>query len=112
MTKNECIEFYEQIASVAREIEIVRDSLMSVLCTDSIDCFDEVIEKLMDVAFKMIISTKFNADPPDSWTEQQFIAKYSDIHAETFLSLIVDDFYEDRKNRLQAIVDTVQKIIC
>lgn len=110
MTKNECIRLYDQIVSAAREIETIRNNLMSVLGATSIDCFDEAIDRLADVTFQMIISTKFNGNPPSEWLAQQFIAKHLDSHMETFLSLIVADPSEDKINRLQIITDAVQSL--
>ena len=110
MTKIECINCYDQIISVAREIENIKEGLMNVLGGGSIDRFDEIHDRLANTIFQMIMSVKFGDEQVSEWTKYQFTARYMDTHMENYLYLVTAGTHEDR-TRVEKITEMVEKIL-
>ena len=87
MTKEECIRFYMKIIEAGREVEKIQEGLSTVLGTD-IEAFDCIHDKLADVAFQAIMSTKFKGNPPNQTVEHDFVKTRIDQHMNDYLEMI------------------------
>lgn len=87
MTKEECIRFYIKIIEAGREVEKIQRGLSRVLETD-IEAFDYIHDKLADVAFQAIMSTKFKGNPPNQTVEHDFIKTRIDQHMNDYLEMV------------------------
>lgn len=87
MTKEECIRFYIKIIEAGREVEKIQRGLSRVLETD-IEAFDYIHDKLADVAFQVIMSTKFKGNPPNQTVEHDFIKTRIDQHMNDYLEMV------------------------
>ena len=87
MTKEECIRFYMKIIEAGREVEKIQKGLSTALET-SIETFDYIHDKLADVAFQAIMSTKFKGNPPNQTAEHDFVKTRIDQHMNDYLEMV------------------------
>lgn len=87
MTKEECIRFYMKIVEAGREVEKIQKGLSTILGAD-IEAFDYIHDKLADVAFQAIISTKFKGNPPNQTVEHDFVKTRIDQHMNDYLEMV------------------------
>lgn len=86
MTKEECIRFYMKIIEAGREVEKIQKGLSAVFGVE-IEIFDNIHDKLADVAFQAIISTKFKGNPPNQTVEHDFVKTRIDQHMNDYLEM-------------------------
>ena len=87
MTKEECIRFYTKIVEAGREVEKIQKGLSTVLGVN-IEAFDYIHDKLADVAFQAIISTKFKGNPPNQTVEHDFVKTRIDQHMNDYSEMV------------------------
>ena len=110
MTENECARFYEKIIQAGREVEKMQKNFSTIFGVE-IEAFDSIHDKLADVAFQAIMSTKFGGNPPNQRAEQDFVKTRLDQHMNDYLEMVTSTEDEIPISLYEWITENIQFLL-